>query len=99
MNTTIQNLDDRTEGNESPRIGWPNSDCDDEFTKTPSLLFYREKPLHIKRILVLGTASVIGKGVESLLSSETELEVVGVGSEDEAEFLTAIERHQPHIVI
>jgi len=52
-----------------------------------------------KRVIVGTCGLLLGAAIESLLTLEPDLDVIGVETEDEAELHTAIELYQPDVVI
>ena len=52
-----------------------------------------------KRVLIVGTASLIGAGMESLLSQENSLDVTGISPADEQELIDQIWRLRPQVVV
>jgi DNA-binding NarL/FixJ family response regulator len=53
----------------------------------------------VQRVLVVENQSLLGAGVENLLSQETHLKVRGVSPRDEAELLGAIRLFQPDVIV
>ena len=53
----------------------------------------------MKRVIVVLTESVIGRGVESILLREMDLNVTGVPFIDEKALIDRIEKSQPDVVI
>ncbi len=52
-----------------------------------------------KRVLIVGTTSLIGAGMESLLSQESSLDVTGVSPADEQALIAQIWQLRPHVVV
>ncbi len=52
-----------------------------------------------KRVLVVGTNSLIGAGIESALSQEKDLDVRGVAPTSEPELIAQIWLHRPQVVV
>lgn len=52
-----------------------------------------------KRVLIIGTASLIGAGMESLLSQENGLDVTGISPADEQELIAQIWLLRPQVVV
>jgi DNA-binding NarL/FixJ family response regulator len=55
--------------------------------------------LSVSRVLVVETGSVLGAGVQDLLSRRSTLEVVGIVPQNKADLLQMIQQFQPHIIV
>ncbi len=52
-----------------------------------------------QRVLVVENESLLGAGIESLLTRETDLDLVGIASGNEADLIKIIEHSQPQVII
>jgi DNA-binding NarL/FixJ family response regulator len=53
----------------------------------------------VSRVLVIETGSLLGAGVQNLLSRRSTLEVIGLVPKNEADLLQMIQQFQPHIIV
>jgi DNA-binding NarL/FixJ family response regulator len=55
--------------------------------------------LSVSRVLVVETGSLLGAGVQNLLSRRSTLEVVGLVPKSEAELLQVIRQFRPRVIV
>lgn len=55
--------------------------------------------MSVPRVLVVETGTLLGAGVQNLLTRRSTLEVVGIAPEDEADLLRTIQQLQPNIIV
>lgn len=53
----------------------------------------------MSRVLVVETGSLLGAGLQNLLSRRPTLKVVGMVPKNEAELLQMIQQFQPHVIV
>jgi DNA-binding NarL/FixJ family response regulator len=64
-----------------------------------SVIRLRDLGMGVKRVIIVLDESVIGRGVERLLSREMDLNVTGVPFIDDKALIDLIEKIQPDVVI
>ena len=53
----------------------------------------------VQRVLIVPGDSLLGAGIESLLSKDSRLEIQGLDTDDEATLIEEVKRYQPNVIV